>query len=67
MSENTPSQAEGEAAPPAGADDEPERSGRPEAPRTTPSQAEGDDDNENNENNENGDGDAEWEAGWSGP
>jgi hypothetical protein len=62
MSEHTPSQAEGEPDPTTtGADAEPDRADRRDTPRTTPSQAEGDD--------EEGDRDdaAEWEAGWSGP
>ncbi|MFF6783130.1 hypothetical protein [Streptomyces sp. NPDC012510] len=41
MSEQTPSQAEGERQPPDGTDDEPRTSGR-DTPRTTPSQTEGD-------------------------
>ncbi|MFF9094416.1 hypothetical protein ACF1AY_09935 [Streptomyces sp. NPDC014776] len=59
MTENTPSQAEGEAEPTTGEDGERESTGRRDAPRTTPSQAEGDE--------QDGDGNAEWEAGWSGP
>jgi hypothetical protein len=43
MSEQTPSQAEGERQQNIAADDEPETSGRGDAPRTTPSQAEGED------------------------
>ncbi|WP_053846442.1 hypothetical protein [Streptomyces sp. NRRL B-24085] len=67
MSEQTPSQAEGErqeAAP-----DE-ER----DVPRTTPSQAEGensenteDAENAEDENGERGEERAAWESGWSGP
>ncbi|MEU7305202.1 hypothetical protein [Streptomyces sp. NPDC007206] len=59
MSESTPSQAEGEPEPTTGAEGEREQSGRRDAPRTTPSQAQGGD--------QNGDGDGEWESGWSGP
>ncbi|WP_167391800.1 hypothetical protein [Streptomyces humi] len=52
MSETTPSQAEGDAGD--GTDGEPEQTGRPDVPRTTPSQAEGEDQDED----ENEDGDA---------
>ncbi len=59
MSESTPSQAEGEPEHTTGAEGEREQSGRRDASWTTPSQAEGGD--------QNGDGDGEWEAGCSGP
>ncbi|WP_225830726.1 hypothetical protein [Streptomyces sp. NK08204] len=65
MSENTPSQAEGEPEPTTGTDGEPEQSGRRDVPRTTPSQAEGDD--EDDDEDGDGDGDAQGHAGWSGP
>ncbi|HWU10588.1 MAG TPA: hypothetical protein VN520_30215 [Streptomyces sp.] len=42
MSEQTPSQAEGEREPDTGTADVPSTSGPSEVPRTTPSQAEGD-------------------------
>ncbi|MFE3849693.1 hypothetical protein ACFXPN_00950 [Streptomyces griseorubiginosus] len=62
MSEQTPSQAEGERE-----EDVPEEetSGRRDTPRTTPSQAEGDDTED--EEPEQGEERAEWESGWSGP
>ncbi|MET7686746.1 hypothetical protein ABZT06_01910 [Streptomyces sp. NPDC005483] len=63
MSEQTPSQAEGE--PLETTPDEEQQSGRRDAPRTTPSQAEGEDtedeDGEQSEEREAG------ESGWSGP
>ncbi|MEV5320089.1 hypothetical protein AB0K92_20930 [Streptomyces sp. NPDC052687] len=77
MTEHTPSQAEGEPEPTTAANGEPETTGHRDAPRTTPSQAEGDEDDEDGEDDEDADStgtgtgsrtdDAEWEAGWSGP
>ena len=69
MSEQTPSQAEGERQTDVPANDETATPDRRDVPRTTPSQAEGDDDGEE------GEGEAEkddartdaWESGWSGP
>ncbi|WP_037681376.1 hypothetical protein [Streptomyces cellulosae] len=63
MSEQTPSQAEGERQQnsPDHETDSPEPR---DVPRTTPSQAEGDDDDEADESTE---GSEEWESGWSGP
>jgi hypothetical protein len=59
MSEQTPSQAEGERQQ-SPRPDEQETPGRRDVPRTPPSQAEGaqDEDRKRSE---------EWEAGWSGP
>ncbi|WP_063820063.1 hypothetical protein [Streptomyces caniscabiei] len=54
MSEQTPSQAEGERRPEAPADDGPDTSSRRGVPRTTPSQAEGAD--PEHEDGEDGDG-----------
>ncbi|MFI2371188.1 hypothetical protein [Streptomyces sp. NPDC018833] len=62
MSEQTPSQAEGERQEVAAIDQELEKAGRRDVPRTTPSQAEGDRAGEEAE-----EGDAESESGWSGP
>ncbi|MEU0026703.1 hypothetical protein [Streptomyces sp. NPDC006335] len=68
MSEQTPSQAEGERT-----DDRPseeETSGASDVPRTTPSQAEGEDtqDEDGEEGGKEGDEEsAAWESGWSGP
>lgn len=62
MSEQTPSQAEGERQDDTATDEGPEQAGGRDAPRTTPSQAEGDRAGEEAE-----EGDAEWESGWSGP
>jgi hypothetical protein len=67
MSEQTPSQAEGERQ-----DDRPseeETSGVRDAPRTTPSQAEGEDtqDEDGDEGEESDEEGAAWESGWSGP
>ncbi|MFD9121699.1 hypothetical protein ACFU6M_14470 [Streptomyces bottropensis] len=76
MSEQTPSQAEGERQPDVPADDEKATPGRRDVPRTTPSQAEGDDaqseDDEGGESGEGADGEGAkrteaWESGWSGP
>ncbi|MFJ9728449.1 hypothetical protein ACIRP3_37475 [Streptomyces sp. NPDC101209] len=62
MSEQTPSQAEGEREDDDGAPDlRPRTSDRQEPPRTTPSQAEGDEDAAEEEKSE------AWESGWSGP
>ncbi|MFI6436587.1 hypothetical protein [Streptomyces sp. NPDC050759] len=62
MSEQTPSQAEGERP-----EDSPEEetSGRRDVHRTTPSQAEGE--NTEDEDTEQREERAEWESGWSGP
>ncbi|MEU0407551.1 hypothetical protein ABZ307_06925 [Streptomyces griseorubiginosus] len=65
MSEQTPSQAEGERQDDVPEEPEEEASGRRDAPRTTPSQAEGDDTED--EEPEQGEERAEWESGWSGP
>lgn len=62
MSEQTPSQAEGERQEVAAIDQEPEKAGRRDVPRTNPSQAEGDRACEEAE-----EGYAAWESGWSGP
>jgi hypothetical protein len=65
MSEQTPSQAEGERPEDAGTGSAQEQSGGGDAPRTTPSQAEGD---RGDEGAKSGDEEeAEWESGWSGP
>ncbi|MFI8067824.1 hypothetical protein ACIF85_03430 [Streptomyces sp. NPDC086033] len=62
MSEQTPSQAEGE---PQRDRPEEETSGLSDVPRTTPSQAEGED--TQGEDAEQSEERAEWESGWSGP
>jgi hypothetical protein len=71
MTEQTPSQAEGEPEPTTAADGEPEDTGHRDAPRTTPSQAEGDEGDEDTDRTgagtETRTEDAEWKAGWSGP
>lgn len=56
MSEQTPSQAEGERRPEAPADDGPDTSSRREVPRTTPSQAEGADPEHEDGDGEDGNG-----------
>ncbi|MET7733159.1 hypothetical protein ABZT02_17570 [Streptomyces sp. NPDC005402] len=63
MSEQTPSQAEGE--PQETMPDEEQQSGRRDVPRTTPSQAEGDDTED--EDTEQSDERGERDSGWSGP
>ncbi|MET9505623.1 hypothetical protein ABZY42_28525 [Streptomyces sp. NPDC006622] len=70
MSEQTPSQAEGERQ--QGAPDEQGPSERRDVPRTTPSQAEGETREEqapgqDPEAGEDQEGSKEWESGWSGP
>ncbi|MEV8312207.1 hypothetical protein AB0P36_34130 [Streptomyces flavidovirens] len=60
MSEQAPSQVEGEQQQNIAADDERETSGRGDMPRTTPSQAEGEDVEDEERSKE-------WEAGWSVP
>ena len=63
MSEQTPSEAEGERQEDTAVGDEPETSsGRREVPRTTPSQTEDDDSPTGDEERSE-----EWERGWSGP
>jgi hypothetical protein len=62
VSEQTPSQAEGE---PRQDRPEEETSGLRDVPRTTPSQAEGEDTED--EAAEQSEERAEWESGWSGP
>ncbi|MDX2602516.1 hypothetical protein PV379_31955 [Streptomyces caniscabiei] len=67
MSEQTPSQAEGERRPEAPADDGPDTSSRREVPRTTPSQAEGADPEHEDGDGEDGEKDGKGrESGRSG-
>ncbi|MFH8800800.1 hypothetical protein ACH4F6_14555 [Streptomyces sp. NPDC017936] len=64
MSEQTPSQAEGERPKDRRGDDDAPTSGRRDVPRTTPSQAEGDDPAAEGASEEDSE---QWQAGWSGP
>jgi hypothetical protein len=68
MSEQTPSQAEGEQQEATSTDGPVEGNGR-DVPRTTPSQAEGTDvqRDEEGERGEQGEERKAWESGWSGP
>lgn len=65
MSEQTPSQAEG-GQPETPSHDEPQSPDARDVPRTTPSQAEGEDTDQENEETD-AEASEEWESGWSGP
>ncbi|MFJ2259074.1 hypothetical protein ACIOKD_12145 [Streptomyces sp. NPDC087844] len=60
MSEQTPSQAEGEQQQKSSPDDTAQTPEHPDVPRTTPSQAEGEEPQDEEETEA-------WESGWSGP